>query len=329
MLLHVLGTAAGGGVPQWNCACPGCSGARAHPTWRRRHASLAVQACEDRWFLINATPDIGDQIEDCPELRPGPVSAIPPVSVSAIPPAPGPVPVASGSQPVSRRTPIAGLVLTDAELDHTLGIARLREAGAGGLELLATGPVREALLTGLRLEAVIGPYTPLAWRELPQERPEPLTEDSSVTISAIPVSGKRPRYARDLSGPGGEDWVVALLLTDRATGAKAVYAPALAAWPDALRSAVAEADCVIVDGTFWDDEEPRRTGISTRTATGMGHLPIDGPGGTAERLAPLRARCLYTHLNNTNPLVDPSAPQHKRLADRGIEVAGDGMVIRL
>ncbi|MEI5524991.1 MBL fold metallo-hydrolase [Streptomyces brasiliscabiei] len=305
MLLHVLGTAAGGGVPQWNCACPGCSGARAHPRRRRRHASLAVQASEGRWYLVNATPDIADQIENCRALRPG---------------------------PGSRRTPIAGLVLTDAELDHTLGIARLREAGPDGLELLATGPVREALLTGLRLEAVLGPYTPLTWRELPPERPVPLTEDSALTISAIPVSAKRPRYATHLPGPEGgaaDTWVVALLLTDRSTGASTVYAPALAAWPDALQAAVERADCVIVDGTFWDDEEPRRTGVSTRTATGMGHLPIDGPDGTAERLAPLRARCLYTHLNNTNPLVDPSAPQYRRLADRNIEVAGDGMVIQL
>ncbi|MER6155715.1 MBL fold metallo-hydrolase [Streptomyces sp. NPDC001868] len=318
MLLHVLGTAAGGGVPQWNCACPGCSGARAHPHWRRRHASLAVQASEDRWYLVNATPDIGDQIENCRALHPGSGSG------SGCGPESGPD---SGSG--SRRTPIAGLILTDAELDHTLGIARLREAGADGLELLATGPVREALRTGLRLEAVLGPYTPLTWRELSQERPVSLTEESTVTISAIPVSGKRPRYAVELPVPDGGSWVVALLLTNHTTGATAVYAPALAVWPDALQAVVEQADCVIVDGTFWDDEEPRRTGISTRTATGMGHLPIDGPGGTAERLAPLRARSLYTHLNNTNPLVDPSAPQHKRLADQGIEVAGDGMVIQL
>ncbi|MGW3465032.1 MBL fold metallo-hydrolase [Streptomyces olivaceoviridis] len=108
-----------------------------------------------------------------------------------------------------------------------------------------------------------------------------------------------------------------------------MYAPAVAAWSDALHRAAAEADCVIVDGTFWDDEEPRRTGISPRTATGMGHLPVDGPGGTAGILAALSARCLYTHLNNTNPLVDPAAPQHKRLARLGIEVAEDGMVIEL
>ncbi|MFC5215545.1 pyrroloquinoline quinone biosynthesis protein PqqB [Streptomyces coerulescens] len=297
MLLLVLGTAAGGGIPQWNCACPGCSGARAHPHRRRRHASLAVRTGEGRWYVVNATPDIGDQIEERPELHPGP----------------GP-----------RETPLAGVILTDAELDHTLGIARLREAD--GFQVLATAPVRRALLDRLRLGEVLAPYTDVTWRELPWRGAEPLDGTAcGLQISGIPVSGKRPRYAAD--APDDEAWVVALRLYDPSSGASVLYAPALAAWPDRLQHAAAEADCVIVDGTFWDDEEPRRTGISSRTATGMGHLPIDGPGGTAERLAPLAARCLYTHLNNTNPLVDPAAPQHKRLARLGIEVAHDGMVI--
>ncbi|WSQ14587.1 pyrroloquinoline quinone biosynthesis protein PqqB [Streptomyces sp. NBC_01231] len=304
MLLQVLGTAAGGGVPQWNCACPGCSGARAHPERRRRHASLAVRTGEGRWYIVNATPDIGDQIEAHPALHPGP----------------GP-----------RQTPIAGVVLTDAELDHTLGLARLREAD--GLDILATAPVRQALDDRLRLGEVLGPYTTLTWRELPSHSARPLSGDSpgpdrgDLRISAVPVSGKRPRYAAD--SPEDDAWVVALRLYDPATGKSAVYAPAVAAWSDALHGAAAEADCVIVDGTFWDDEEPRRTGISSRTATGMGHLPIDGPDGTAGILATLSARCLYTHLNNTNPLVDPAAAQHKRLARLGIEVAEDEMVIEL
>ncbi|KUL28203.1 pyrroloquinoline quinone biosynthesis protein PqqB [Streptomyces regalis] len=299
MLLLVLGTAAGGGIPQWNCACPGCAWARVHPHWRRRHASLAVHTGEGRWYLVNATPDIGDQIEARPELHPGP----------------GP-----------RQTPIAGVILTDAELDHTLGIARLREAT--GLQVRATAPVRQALLERLRLGAVLAPYTSVTWRELPARGAEPLDREAGgLQISGIPVSGKRPRYAAD--APDDEAWVVALRLYDPASGASALYAPALAAWPDRLQQAAAEADCVIADGTFWDDEEPRRTGISAHTATGMGHLPIEGPGGTADRLASLSARCLYTHLNNTNPLVDPAAPQHKRLARLGIEVAQDGMVIEL
>ncbi|KUN80706.1 pyrroloquinoline quinone biosynthesis protein PqqB [Streptomyces griseoruber] len=299
MLLQLLGTAAGGGIPQWNCACPGCSGARAHPERRRRHASLAVRTDDGRWYLVNATPDIGDQIEAHPALHPGP----------------GP-----------RQTPIAGVVLTDAELDHTLGIARLREADA--LEIHATAPVRRALQDRLRLGEILGPYTALTWRDLTCHGARSLgPPDDGLRISAVPVSAKRPRYAAD--APEDEAWVVALRLYEPATGRTAVYAPAVAAWSDALHRVAAEADCVLVDGTFWDDEEPRRTGISSRTATGMGHLPIDGPGGTAGILATLSARCYYTHLNNTNPLVDPTAAQHKRLARLGIEVADDELVIEL
>ncbi|GGV63709.1 MULTISPECIES: pyrroloquinoline quinone biosynthesis protein PqqB [Streptomyces] len=299
MLLRVLGTAAGGGIPQWNCACPGCSGARAHPGRRRRHASLAVRAGEGRWYLVNATPDIGDQIEAHPDLHPG---------------------------PGARQTPVAGVVLTDAELDHTLGLWRLREADR--LEIVATAPVREAVEDRLRLGEVLTPYTTVTWRELDTRRTVALdSSGSGVRIDAVPVSGKRPRYAA--GAPGHDAWVVALRLHDPDTGRTALYAPAVAAWPDALHRAAAEADCVIVDGTFWDDEEPRRTGISPRTATAMGHLPIDGPQGTARILATLPGRCLYTHLNNTNPLLDPAAPEHKELARLGLEVADDTLVIEL
>lgn len=306
MLLQVLGTAAGGGLPQWNCACPGCAGARAHPHRRRRHASLAVEVADHRWYVVNAGPDLTEQIEDTPALHPGP----------------GP-----------RETPVAGVVLTDAELDHTLGIARLREARTA-VEVWATPPVRHALLNGLRLGDVLAPYASLEWREL-GSRPRLLGD--AVEVTALPVSAKRPRYAHRLPPPPGpadaarDDlaWVVALLLHEPATGARAVYAPAVAAWPDALRKAVEEADCVLVDGTFWDDDEPVRTGISSRTATAMGHLPIDGPDGTARRLAGVRGRCLYTHLNNTNPLTDPGAAEHARLAALGLEVAAERMVIEL
>lgn len=144
----------------------------------------------------------------------------------------------------------------------------------------------------------------------------------------MPIAAKRPRYA---AGTGDDDphWVVALVLREPSTGKSLVYGPALAAWPQALQEAAEAADCVIVDGTFWDEDEPVRTGISTRTASGMGHLPIDGSAGTAHRLTGLRARCLYTHLNNTNPLTDPDDDRHKQLADRGLEVAADGMVIEL
>ncbi|MFH8988296.1 pyrroloquinoline quinone biosynthesis protein PqqB [Streptomyces sp. NPDC017940] len=303
MLLQVLGTAAGGGLPQWNCACPGCAGARAHPGRRRRHASLALRAGPGRWYVVNATPDIGEQIEGCPDLLPPP-----------------------GSAAGARSSPLAGVVLTDAELDHTLGVARLREA-RDGFDVLATAPVTTAVRDRLGLGAVLDPYTKVRWRALTGAAQE-LDDGSPVTVSAVPVSAKRPRYAAG-TGPDAPTWSVALRLHDTASGRTVLYAPALAAWTDAFEAAAREADVLFVDGTFWDDEEPRRSGFSTRTATGMGHLPVTGPGGTADRLARLPGRCLYTHLNNTNPLGDPRAEQHGHLAERGLEVAADRMVIEL
>jgi pyrroloquinoline quinone biosynthesis protein B len=285
MLVQILGTAAGGGVPQWNCACHGCAAARADPARRRRHASIAVRTGAGEWFVVNATPDIADQIETSDALRP----------------APG-----------TRRSPVAGVILTDAELDHTLGLPRLREAPS--LRVLATGTVRAALSTGLRLDAVLTPYTDLTWTELGDEP----TRLDGLEVQAIRVSGKRPRYAVDLDPPG-DSWVVALRVTE--DGRTLVYAPCLAAWPAELDKAVRDADCVILDGTFWDDDEPRRAGFTHRTATEMGHLPITGPNGTAARLTATRA--LYTHLNNTNPLVDPDAAEHRVLAGMGLEVASE------
>jgi pyrroloquinoline quinone biosynthesis protein B len=301
MRLRILGTAAGGGVPQWNCACPGCAAARTDPRLRRRHASIAVEAGAGRWYVVNATPDIGDQIEECAELRPG---------------------------PGTRDTPLAGVILTDAELDHTLGLARLREAPA--LSFIATGTVREALSSGLRLDRVLAPYAGLSWTELPEKAPEAL-DDGPLEIQGIKVSGKHPRYAADLDpAPGGDAWVVALRVRDRRDGKVLVYAPCLAAWPEELDRALREADCVFLDGTFWDDAEPRRSGFSGRTATEMGHLPITGPNGTAERLAALpAARRFYTHLNNTNPLVHPDDDGHGSLAAAGIGVAQEGVLIEL
>ncbi|TYB45352.1 pyrroloquinoline quinone biosynthesis protein PqqB [Actinomadura chibensis] len=299
MRVLVLGTAAGGGVPQWNCSCAGCSAARANPSRRRRHASIAVEAGAGRWYIVNATPDIGEQIEDHPALHPG---------------------------PERRATPVAGVILTDAELDHTLGIARLREAS--GLRIAATGTVRSALSVCLRLDAVLGPYAGVSWTTLPQKEPEPI-DGGPLEFQGIRVSGKRPRYAADLKEPD-DAWVVALRVRDRRDGKALVYAPALAAWPEEFERAVRGADCVFVDGTFWDDEEPRRTGIGGKTSGQMGHLPITGPDGTVERLGELPAeRRLYTHLNNTNPLVDPDDPGHRRLAAAGIEVAREGAVIEV
>ncbi|MER5201047.1 pyrroloquinoline quinone biosynthesis protein PqqB [Streptomyces sp. NPDC002755] len=299
MLLRVLGTAAGGGLPQWNCACPGCAGARRHPDRRRLHDGLAVHGTDPgAWFLVNATPDVAEQLEGHPGLRPG-----------------------AGQE----RTPVVRVVLTDAELDHTLGLLRLREAAR--IDVWCTEPVRKALTARLPLTDVLSPYTALTWHDLPLAGTGQPAEIAGLEVSAVPLSDKRPRYAAD--EPTHPAWSTALQMRDPVTGASALYAPAVAAWSDLLDAQIALADCVLLDGTFLDEDEPRGAGISRRTASEMGHLPIEGPEGTAVRLQHVGAQVYYTHLNNTNPLADPEAAAHRRLAGLGLRVAEDRMVVSL
>ncbi|MEV7143887.1 pyrroloquinoline quinone biosynthesis protein PqqB [Streptomyces tauricus] len=299
MLLRILGTAAGGGLPQWNCACPGCAGARRHPSRRRLHDGLAVHGADPgTWFLANATPDIAEQLEGQSALRPG-----------------------AGQQ----RTPLIQVVLTDAELDHTLGLLRLREAAR--IDIWCTQPVHKALTARLLLTDILSPYTTLTWHDLPLTGAGHPATIAGLEVSALPLSDKRPRYAADEGTHPA--WSTALKVRDPATGTSALYAPALATWSAPLNEEIAAADCVLLDGTFLDEDEPRRTGISQRTASGMGHMPIDGAGGTAERLHRVGAQVYYTHLNNTNPLVDPGDPAHERLAGLGLRVAEEKMEVQL
>ncbi|WP_221358876.1 pyrroloquinoline quinone biosynthesis protein PqqB [Streptomyces beigongshangae] len=299
MLLRVLGTAAGGGLPQWNCACPGCTGARRHPSRRRLHDGLAFHGADpDAWFLANATPDVAEQLEGQPALRPG-----------------------AGKE----RTPVIRVVLTDAELDHTLGLLRLREAAR--IEVWCTRPVHEALTVRLPLTDILSPYTTLTWHDLPLTGAGRPATVAGLEVSALPLSDKRPRYAA--GEPSHPAWSTALKVHDPGTGTRALYAPALAAWSDPLDDEIAGADCVLLDGTFLDEDEPRRTGVSRRTASGMGHLPVEGSGGTAERLHRTGAQVFYTHLNNTNPLADPGDPAHERLAGLGLRAAEENMVVQL
>ncbi|MFG2553454.1 MBL fold metallo-hydrolase [Streptomyces sp. NPDC048581] len=280
MLLLVLGTAAGGGIPQWNCACPGCSGARAHPHRRRRHASLAVRTGEGRWYVVNATPDIGDQIEDRPELHPGP----------------GP-----------RQTPIAGVVLTDAELDHTLGIARLREADR--LQVTATAPVQRPARG--RIGAVLR-FARLATRCFYAH-----LNNTNRSWRLSRIESAQPHAPNGLGRTGPR------------------------------RTRPQDGDTHHVRGPFPGGRFPARPG-QTDAANDGGEAPDHHSGGTGaphagaapgvpdrvDHATPIgsrhrkpTSRRSHDRANLTNPLVDPAAPQHKRLARLGIEVAYDGMVI--
>lgn len=292
MRVRLLGTAAGGGVPQWNCACAACDRARKAGTTRTQDC-VAVSGDRRTWYLLNASPDLRAQLAATPELAPGP----------------GP-----------RETPVRGVLLCTAELDHTLGLLALREAET--ITVYGTAAVLDALSGPFPVRGVLGAYTSLAWTPVAVDEPFELA--GGLTVTAVPVGAKRPRYAA--GAPSTGDWVVAYRISDRRTGGVLVYAPCLPALGGPFLAAVTGARAVVVDGTFlYDDEMARATGAG-RTATEMGHLPVSA---SLRDLTRFGARVLYTHLNNTNPLGAATAAERETLAAYGAEVAEDGQALTL
>lgn len=306
----VLGSAAGGGYPQWNSAGPGCMRARAgDPAAKpRTQTSLAVSADGERWVLLNATPDIRAQIEATPALHPRP--------------APGGV----------RHSPIAAVVLTGGEVDSIAGLLTLRErhafalyAAAPPLAALAANPIFNVLNPGL-----------VPRRELPLGRQEQLTDAGSVglglSVEALPVPGKVPLFQEE---PGGSDSGRSeegdtIGLSVSAGGPALLFIPGCAALTPILRARIARADTVLFDGTLFRDDEMIRAGAGTRTGARMGHMSLDGPQGTLAvfRDIPVRRRILI-HLNNTNPVLLADSPERAAVQAAGWEVAEEGMEIRI
>ncbi|KJK52324.1 pyrroloquinoline quinone biosynthesis protein PqqB [Lentzea aerocolonigenes] len=289
----LLGTTAGGGFPQWNCACGLCVRARSGSLPSRSQDCLAVSGNGTDWWLVNASPDIRTQIAGCSSLNPGP----------------GP-----------RDTPLRGALFTDAELDHTLGLLTLR--GGAGLTVWAPGTVLHALKDQFDLRTVIDGYAPVVWREV---EPEQSFDLGGLQVSAIPISGKRPKYARSSTVDG--PWVVAYRFCDPVSGGVLVYAPCLASWPEGFDDVVAGADCVLLDGTFYAASEMGSATGSSSGQAAMGHLPITH--SLPELLRFPEVRRIYTHLNNTNPVLDPESPEALKLREAGVEVPLDGTVIEL
>ncbi|MFD2419832.1 pyrroloquinoline quinone biosynthesis protein PqqB [Amycolatopsis pigmentata] len=297
MLLRCLGAAAGGGYPQWNCACAGCRGARDNPGTGSPHASLAVSGDGARWFLLNATPDVHHQIAATPCLHPGP----------------GP-----------RDTPVAGVLLTDAEFDHTIGLLILREGSP--LTVYATAPVLDTLADVFPVRDLLSDYADLSWRQVTTD--VSFTLDQRLRVTAFATGRKPPRYVREPKP--GHDWEIAYHLLDTVTGGTAVYAPTVPRWDDAFAAWAGAADCVFVDGTFFTDDEMARTGSGSRTARDMGHLPISGAHGSLNALSRLpAARKVFTHINNTNPILDPASPEHAMVTAAGVELGLAGLEVRL
>ncbi|MGW4728500.1 pyrroloquinoline quinone biosynthesis protein PqqB [Streptomyces shenzhenensis] len=295
MILRVLGSAAGGGSPQWNCGCPVCTAVRSRAGLARTQSSIAVSADRRRWFLINASPDIRAQIEAFPGLHPH----------------------------GDRTTPLEAVLLTDAELDHTLGLLLLREARA--LRLYATPAVHETLSAGSGILRTLERYCPVDWRTVTPGVGIPLADGLSCRAFDVPTT-KRARF-----GPGADHGrVVGYRLTDERSGGTLVYLPAVQALTAALRAEIEGCACLLIDGTCWRDDELVRLGLAGKTSREMGHLPIDGPDGSLAQLPSLGVgRTIFVHMNNTNPVLLEHAPERRTVEERGMEVAMDGLEVQV
>jgi pyrroloquinoline quinone biosynthesis protein B len=305
MRIKVLGSAAGGGFPQWNCGCANCYRLR-QGTLRgkaRSQAQLGVSATGQAWFLLNASPDLRTQIEATPELHP-----------------------LAGT----RQSPIAGIVLSSGDLDNVLGLLLLREFQP--LRIFSTAAIRQIVSQNNSffrlLERVPEQVT---WAEI---RPGGVLELKSsgacICCRALALPGSYPAY---VSGSQRErlskdQAVLALVL--ESGGRKALFAPALPAITEELQTSMQDCDLLFVDGTFWSDDELQRVRGVGATAREMGHLPVGGPGGSLEHLASLKGRRkIYIHINNTNPMLDEESAPHRQVHEAGLEIAEDGWEFEL
>lgn len=297
MWVRVLGAAAGGGFPQWNCGCPRCRAARdgSRPCRPRTQSSVAVSVDYRRWFLLNASPDIRAQIEAFPALHPSGV----------------------------RDSPLQAVLLTDGELDHTLGLLLLREAG--DLEIHATAAVHETLCNGTSLLPTLGAYARFEWRPVSTGEEVSLADGLSYRAFDVPTD-KRARFG---TGEGDES-VVGYRFTDGRTGRALVYLPGAQQLTASVRAHLEGCTCLLFDGTCWQDDELIQLGIANKTSRDMGHLPISGADGSLEQLAPLPIeRKIYIHINNTNPILLEDAPERRIVEERGLEVAADGLELEI
>jgi pyrroloquinoline quinone biosynthesis protein B len=259
-------------------------------------SSLAVSGADGRWYLVNASPDVTTQIGRY--LR-------------------------GGLKPAMRSSPLAEIFITNADIDHSLGLLLLRE----GERLRVTAPAgaRAALRDGLRIDAVLDAFCGVEWSEASETWRDLGT--SRLQVRAVPLrDATPPRYADRAKGVHA----VGYLFRDEQTGKQAGIFPDVPALKKELLAIFAECDALFFDGTFWRDDELERLGISSRRARDMGHVPILGEGGSLEPLAALGLPfCAYLHLNNTNPVLDSASAERRAVEAAGLRIAEDGMTIEL
>jgi pyrroloquinoline quinone biosynthesis protein B len=303
MRIRVLGSSAGGGFPQWNCNCANCDGlrkGRIHAR-ARTQSSIAVTANGLDWLLVNASPDILTQIRDTPDLQPA----------RAV-----------------RDSGIAAVLLMDAQIDHVTGLLMLRERGSK-LPLLATPEVLSDIASGFPITGILSHYCGVASTELPSDgRTTTVDGLPGIELQTVAIASKPPPYSPFRGNPRAGD-NLGLVIQNPANGARVFYAPGLGAVTPELLQLMASCSVLLVDGTFWTEDEMITQGLSKKKAAEMGHLPQSGPGGMIEQLdkLPRSIRKILIHINNTNPMLIEDSTERAELTRHGIEVARDGMDI--
>lgn len=305
MRVHVLGSAAGGGFPQWNCNCRLCDGVRrgAIRARARTQSSIAISGNGSDWLLCNASPDILAQLRMFP-----------------------------GAQPARsiRDSALRAVLLIDAQIDHTTGLCMLRE-NTGPLPIWCTDPVHEDLRHGHPLLNLLGHYCGVRRHTIPLDGAAfDIGGVPGIRVTALPLRSNAPPYSphRDRPVPGDN---IGLLVESTENRRKLFYAPGLGEIDPQTFALMNQADVVLVDGTCWRDDELVALGISGKRARDMGHLAQSGPGGMLEWLdrLPASTRRILIHINNTNPVLDEDSAEHAQLREHGVELAHDGMEIEL
>jgi len=309
MRVKVLGSAAGGGFPQWNCACSNCSRLRQGTLKGKPRSQTQVAiGVGERWLLLDASPDLRWQIESTPELTPKPTENDP-----------------------ARQTPILGAVLTCADLDRVLGILLLREFQP--FTIYVTDSVHRILSEDNSMFRMLHRTDrQVLWQPITPGKVFEVAGMPEIRCEPVAMAASYPEYvsAERRSQLARNEAVIGLRIEDTASARKMLYLPSLPQLDDALMQQISNCDLLLADSAFWDNEELVRVRGSGRSAKEMGHLPVSGPDGTLERLrSATRPQKVYIHINNTNPILDEASPEFKQVKKAGFTVARDGMEFEL
>jgi pyrroloquinoline quinone biosynthesis protein B len=309
--IKILGSAAGGGFPQWNCTCRNCAGLRAGKIHAkpRTQTQIAFSPDDRVWFLIGASPDLRTQIASAPELAPKPD-------------APG-------------LTPIGGVFLPSADVDAVMGLLHLREFQS--FFVFATPGVQCVLKTENRMFKVLERgESPVQWQVLLNSGrlgchlSESPGETPTFVCNTIPMGGLFPDYASEefLRAAAPEDATLGFLFEQ--DGKKLFVATAVSGENSEWQKLAVSADITLIDGTFWSNDELMRTGRTDKNAREIGHLPLSGADGLLEQFpANAKGRKILIHINNTNPILDEDSREHHAVLEAGFEIAYDGLTITL